>query len=153
MTKIENMVYKQRWFMEVVKENTQRVGVTEEDGRDRVRWSQMICCCDPQREQQTEEEEQEMPTKGHNSPGPRCMQLISWLKLRSAYAFFSSRLSSCARMQSSFINLNQPEIFRDTHKLVFTWCRNSPFYHLHKKLLIAPQVFTQGKWGNVKEEA
>lgn len=37
MIKIENMVYKQRWFMEVVKENTQRIGVTEEDGRDRVR--------------------------------------------------------------------------------------------------------------------
>lgn len=29
-------------FMDVVKENTKRVGVTEEDVRDRVRWRQIV---------------------------------------------------------------------------------------------------------------
>lgn len=34
----------QRRFMNVVTENMQSVGVSEEDVRDRVRWSKMICC-------------------------------------------------------------------------------------------------------------
>lgn len=34
-------------FMDVVKENTKRVGVTEEDVRDRVRWRQMGHCGGP----------------------------------------------------------------------------------------------------------
>ncbi|PME06485.1 hypothetical protein A8A06_13560 [Escherichia coli] len=37
----------QRRFMDVVKEDMQRVGVREEDARDRVRWRQMIRCGDP----------------------------------------------------------------------------------------------------------
>lgn len=33
--------------MDVVKEDMQKAGVTEEDARDRVRWTQMIRCGDP----------------------------------------------------------------------------------------------------------
>lgn len=33
-----------RRFMYAVKEDTQRVVVTQEDGRDRVRRRQVICC-------------------------------------------------------------------------------------------------------------
>lgn len=32
--------------MDVVKGYMQRVGMTEEDARDRVRWREMLCCGD-----------------------------------------------------------------------------------------------------------
>lgn len=34
-------------FVDVAKKDMQRVGVTEKDGRDRVRSRQMICCAEP----------------------------------------------------------------------------------------------------------
>lgn len=34
-------------FVDAVKEDVQRLGLTEEDDRDRVRWRQMICWEDP----------------------------------------------------------------------------------------------------------
>lgn len=37
----------QRKFMDAVKEDMQRVCMTEEEARDRVRWWQMIRCNDP----------------------------------------------------------------------------------------------------------
>lgn len=37
----------QRGFTDVVKEDTQRAGVTEEDARDRMRWRQMTHRVDP----------------------------------------------------------------------------------------------------------
>lgn len=39
----------QRRFVDAVKEEMQRVGATEEDAGDRLRWRQMICCGDPER--------------------------------------------------------------------------------------------------------
>lgn len=38
--------------MSILMEGTQRVSVTEEDGRDRMRWRQTICCGDSFREQE-----------------------------------------------------------------------------------------------------
>lgn len=37
----------QRRFKDVVNEDIQRVGITENDDRDRVRWKEMIRCGDP----------------------------------------------------------------------------------------------------------
>lgn len=34
-------------FVDVAKKDMRRVGVTEKDGRDRVRSRQMICCAEP----------------------------------------------------------------------------------------------------------
>lgn len=36
-----------RIFSDVVKEDMQKVVVTEEDARDRMRWKHMVCCNDP----------------------------------------------------------------------------------------------------------
>lgn len=33
--------------MDGLKDDTQKVGVTEEEGRDRVKWRQMILCGNP----------------------------------------------------------------------------------------------------------
>lgn len=49
----------QRRFMEVVKGGIERVGVAEEDARDRVRLRQMIYSGELEREELREEEEEE----------------------------------------------------------------------------------------------
>lgn len=43
--------------MDVVKEDIQKVDVTEEDARDRVRWRRMICCGDSYRKQLKEDDD------------------------------------------------------------------------------------------------
>lgn len=47
----------QRRFIDVVKEDVRRVGVTEEGARDRMTWRQMICCGDAWRERPKNEKE------------------------------------------------------------------------------------------------
>lgn len=46
-------------LMYVVKEDMQKVSMTVQGTRDRVRWRMMICCGDPKRDQSKEDEEEE----------------------------------------------------------------------------------------------
>lgn len=49
--------------VDLVKENIQRVAVTEEDAKHRLRLRQMNCCGDPYRQHPKKEEEEKRPIK------------------------------------------------------------------------------------------
>lgn len=51
--------------MDIMKEDMQKIGVTEEDTKDRVGW--IICCGDPYREQSEEKHYMKSLDKQHSS--------------------------------------------------------------------------------------